>query len=129
MFTSGKNGDKPVNGWSDFKCKIDNAILDIQHEDAVEQGIDPETVEPLPHWTFHDLRRSCASVLQGLEISDRTIDRILNHRLPGERQTYNRNPLIEEKTRALQALADHVEAVVSGEPIPSNIVRLQHATE
>ena len=62
--------------------------------------------------------------MQGLEISDRTIDRILNHRLPGERKTYNQNPLIKEKTRALQALSDHVEAAITGKPTPDNVVRL-----
>ena len=89
----------------------------------------PGDLEPLERWTNHDLRRTCASVLQGLEISDRTIDRILNHRLPGEREVYNKNPLLKEKTRALQALADHVEAVVSGEPTATNVVSLQHVTE
>ncbi len=122
VFTSGKNGEKPVAAWSSFKLRIDAAILDVQHEDAKEQGAGPATVEPLERWTFHDLRRSCASILQGLEIPDRTIDRILNHRLPGERKTYNKNPLIKEKTRALQALADHVEAAVIGEPLPDNVI-------
>lgn len=119
VFTSGKNGEEPVAAWSSFKRKIDATILDIQRKDAIEQG-----VEPLERWTFHDLRRSCASILQGLEISDRTIDRILNHQLPGERKTYNQNPLIKEKTRALEALADHVEAAITGEPTPDNVVRL-----
>ncbi len=123
VFTSGKNGEEPVAAWSGFKRKIDATILDTQREDAKERGV--AAVEPLERWTFHDLRRTCASILQGLEIPDRTLDRILNHRLPGERKTYNQNPLIKEKTRALQALADHVEAAMTGEPTPSNVVSLQ----
>ena len=129
VFTSGRKGDEPVSAWSPFKRSLDRAILNIQREDAVEQEVDPETIEPLERWTFHDLRRTCASVLQGLEISDRTIDRILNHRLPGERQVYNRNPLIEEKRRALQALADHVEAVISGTVPATNVVPIKAGNE
>ena len=125
VFTSGKNGEEPVAAWSSFKRTIDATILEVQREDAEEQGLDPATVEPLARWTFHDLRRSSASILQGLEISDRTIDRILNHRLHGERRTYNQNPLIKEKARALQALADHVEAAVAGQPTPDNVVSLR----
>ncbi len=124
VFTSEKNGEEPVAAWSGFKRNIDATIRDIQHEDAKEQSVDPATVEPLERWTFHDLRRSCASILQGLEISDRTIDRILNHRLPGERKTYNQNPLIKEKTRALQSLADHIEAVITGETQSDNAVTM-----
>ena len=127
MFTSGRKGDEPVTAWSGFKRTIDRTNRTIQIEDAAAEGIDPATVEPLERWTFHDLRRTSASVMQGLEISDRTIDRILNHRLPGERHTYNRNPLIEEKRRALQALADHVEAAVSGKPAPSNVVEFHQS--
>ncbi len=34
VFTSGKNGAKPVAAWSSFKRKIDATILDIQRDDA-----------------------------------------------------------------------------------------------
>jgi len=39
--------------------------------------------------------------------------------------TYNRNPLIEEKRRALQALSDHVEAIVTGKVAHENVVELR----
>ncbi|NQU72058.1 MAG: hypothetical protein HQ514_16015 [Rhodospirillales bacterium] len=62
--------------WPAYPGQLARSILEIQDE---------QPTATLERWTFHDLRRTCASVLQGLEISDRTIDRILNHRLPGER--------------------------------------------
>ena len=111
-------------GWSKLKLRLDKAVMDIRREDAEEADDDPDKVKPLPHWTVHDLRRSAATGLQSLGFTDDVIDRVLNHVQPGVRKSYNHFSRDPEKARALDAWARHVEAVVSGEPAPENVVVL-----
>jgi integrase len=51
---------------------------------------------------IHDLRRSCASYLALLGTDPWTIERILNHRLPGVQGVYNRYSYLKEKKHALE---------------------------
>lgn len=101
----------PVGGWSAGKRKLDKAI-------TAARG------EPLPHWTVHDLRRTCATGMQSLGVSDEIVDRVLNHVQTGVRKSYNHYAHDEAKRQALSAWSQHVEAVVTGEPAASNVVEL-----
>lgn len=70
-------------------------------------------------WRLHDLRRSCASGMQRLGVRAEVIERGLNHIsgiYRGVSGTYQRDPLIEEVTTALERWADHVERLVTGKP-------------
>jgi hypothetical protein len=71
------------------------------------------------------LRRTAATGLQSLGISDDVIDRVLNHVLPGVRKAYNRFARNPEKEAALNAWAAHVESVVTGKAAPENIVPIR----
>lgn len=55
VFTTDARGDLPASAWSKFKAKLDEKILGVRREDAEAVGADPEKVEPLAHWTLHDL--------------------------------------------------------------------------
>jgi integrase len=70
-------------------------------------------------WRLHDLRRSCASGLQRLGIRAEVIERCLNHisgLYRGVSGIYQRDPLIEEATAALERWANHIELLVGGKP-------------
>jgi integrase len=108
-------GQRGFSGWSRCKERLDERI-------ARENG------KPLPGWRVHDLRRSVATGMAALEIQPHIIESVLNH-ITGSRsaisRVYNRSTYEPEKRRALELWADHVTAVVEGQP--SNIVTLQRA--
>ena len=70
--------------------------------------------EELPHWSFHDLRRTCETGMARLGIDQNTIDRCTNH-LSGRfmSRVYNQYEYQSQKTEAWQRWADHVKGLVS----------------
>jgi integrase len=75
-----------------------------------------EPVE-IPRWTFHDLRRTCATNLARLGIPVRVTEAILNHVSGtggGIVAVYQRHDYAEEKRAALEAWARFVASIVDG---------------
>ncbi len=68
----------------------------------------------LPHFTPHDLRRTCETGLAMLGTPQSIIDRVINH-VTGQGMTriYNMYDYRSEREAALQKWADHVEALVA----------------
>jgi integrase len=71
----------------------------------------------------HDLRRTCATGMGNLGITDATIDMVQNHRTGGVgRKHYNHAKYDREKRQALEAWGAHVEEVVGLREPASNVV-------
>ncbi len=122
VFTT--SGAGPVDGFSRAKNRIDAAMLEI-----ARQG-DPEAAE-IPHWTFHDLRRTAASGMAGLGVAPHVIEATLNHAsgtIRGVARVYNRHSYSAEKREALKAWGRHVERLASGEAV-SNVVVLREPAD
>jgi integrase len=104
-------GETPLSGYSGAKRRLDAAL------------------PGMPHWTFHDIRRSVASGLARLGTPVNVIESILAHRggaVSGVAAVYNRHSYLPEKRRALEAWASHVTGLVE-EPTASNVVALKTA--
>jgi integrase len=101
----------PVSGFSKAKAEIDKAIVEIAKRQAGDEAA------PLPHWTLHDLRRTCATNLQKLGVRLEVTEAVLGH-VSGSRAgvtgIYQRHTWAEEKRAALDAWARKLEAIVSG---------------
>ena len=110
----------PISGFSKAKAEIDKAILEI----ARQQAGDEEA--PIPHWTFHDIRRSVATNLQKLGVRLEVTEAVLNH-ISGSRAgivgIYQRHSWADEKRAALTAWSRRLEAIISGAE-PTNVVAL-----
>jgi integrase len=107
IFTT--RGSASVGGFSTAKLAIDSAIG-----------------EALPHWTFHDLRRTAASGMAGLGIAPHIVEAALNHRsgtIKGVAAVYNRYNYATEKRQAFDVWARRLEAIVTG-ALASNVVEL-----
>lgn len=66
-------------------------------------------------WTPHDLRRTGASMMQGMGVSLDVIDRCQNHLLAGRvRRVYLRYDYEAEKTQAWRNLGDRIDAILAG---------------
>lgn len=78
-------------------------------------------------WTPHDLRRTGATMMQGLGVTLDIIDRCQNHVLGGSRvrRVYLRHDYEEEKREAWQRLGDRIDAILAG---GADIVPIRSAT-
>ena len=84
-----------VSGFSRAKARLDSEIVALNGEE-------------LPHWTFHDLRRSLASGLARLRVELHVIEKILNHKsgtFRGVVGVYQRHDFAVEKMRAMELWA------------------------
>jgi integrase len=123
-------GETPVSGFSRAKERLDEEIAKIQRAEAVERGENPKEVKPPPHWTLHDLRRTGASGMARLGIQLPVIEKVLNHisgSFRGVVGVYQRHSFSEEKRKALEAWASHIDSVVSGKRA-DNVISM-HARE
>jgi integrase len=94
-------GSSPVSGWTKTKNRLDVAM------------------KPATPWVLHDLRRTAATGMAELGVAPHIVEAVLNH-VSGARAgvagVYNRAAYAPEKKAALERWAQHVEAVVTGEP-------------
>ncbi len=119
VFTT--SGKKPVDGFSRAKNRIDAAML------AEARRLDPAA--EIPHWTFHDSRRSAASGMAALKVLPHVIEATLNHSsgvIKGVAAVYNKHKYEDEKRAALEAWGHQVERLATGETA-SNVVPLRTA--
>jgi integrase len=124
LFTT--TGQNPVSGFSRVKKRLDSEILKLQKADAIERGEDPATVETIPGWTLHDLRRTGASGMAKLGIPMHVVEKILGHTsgsFGGVAGIYQRYSFAKEKRAALDAWASFVTSTVSGKQ-PANVISL-----
>lgn len=108
----------PVSGFHKGRQHLADKMVEIA---SAERG---ESVD-IPHWTFHDLRRTVATGLARLGIAVRITEAVLNHVSGtggGIVAVYQRHDYADEKRAALEAWSRYVNALVSGQP--DNVVRL-----
>ncbi len=64
------------------------------------------------HFTIHDLRRTCRSLLAGAGVPSHIAERCLNHKVRGVEGIYDRYDYLVERREALQKLADLLEPII-----------------
>ncbi|MBR0797311.1 tyrosine-type recombinase/integrase [Bradyrhizobium jicamae] len=102
------DGKRPVTTFSRAKDRIDTAVTKALGPDA----------KPLPHWTFHDLRRTVVSGMARLKIALPVIEKAINHKsgsFKGVVGVYQHHDFAEEKRAALDAWASFVQTIVSNQ--------------
>lgn len=110
----------PISGFHKGRQHLADKMGEIA---AKERGGPVE----IPHWTFHDLRRTAATGMARLGIAVRVTEAVLNHVSGtggGIVAVYQRHDYADEKRAALDAWARMVTAMVEGES--DNVVRLAH---
>ena len=74
--------------------------------------------DPIPGWTFHDLRRTATTgIVRTLKVPPHIADRVLNHTsgtIKGVAKTYNRFEYLDERRQALEAWGQFVEGLIRG---------------
>lgn len=112
-------GETPPSG---FNRGLHNVAKRMARIAAEERG---EPVD-IPHWTFHDLRRTAATGMARLGIPVHVTEAVLNH-VSGTRSgivgVYQRHDYAQEGRQALEAWARFVMELVEGKA--DNVVRLE----
>jgi integrase len=117
-------GETPIRVAGRMKEQIDEEMLEVLREIAVERGDDPKDVV-LAHWTNHDIRRTARtrmSRLKGISLEAR--EAVLAHVKPGIQRVYDVYEYFDEKREALELWAAKLREIV--EPPPSNVVMLRN---
>lgn len=118
------NGRTPVSGFDKARGAIAAKMAEIAAK-GVPEGQEPE---PIPHWTFHDLRRTLATGLARLGTPVRVTEAVLNHVSGtggGIVGVYQRHDFADEKRVAMEAWARMVETIQKG--APANVLALRAA--
>jgi integrase len=127
-------GERPIQGFSHGKARLDAAIVKARAKAASNAG-DGRAVAPLVPWRLHDFRRSGVTTLARLGVRVEVADKLLNHvtgKLSGVAAVYQRHDFLAEREAALTLWAEHVlkvAAIDASPPAktapPSNVVQLR----
>ncbi len=116
------NGTSPVSGFNKGRGHLAAKMAEIAAEEA------GEAIE-IPHWTFHDLRRTAATGMARMGIPVRVTEAVLNHVSGtggGIVAVYQRHDYADEKRNALDAWARLVANSV--EDRAENVVLITEAS-
>ncbi len=112
------SADTPFSAFAKSKAALDQSILNAMQE-AASEG---ETIEPIPNWTLHDLRRTAKTLMVRAGVRPDISERVLGHVISGVEGTYDRHSYADEKRDALDKLATMIERILN--PPPSNVATL-----
>ncbi len=88
-------GETPISGFSKAKTRLDRYLASMDQE--------------LKPWRYHDLRRTCATHMVRLGVSETVVGRVLNHAAQGvTAQVYARYDHAKEKRAAMEVWAAEV---------------------
>jgi len=80
---------------------------------AAIQKLHREGKMAIEHFTVHDLRRTCRSLLAREGIPGHVAERCLNHKLKGVEGIYDRYDYLDERREALQLIANKLAPVIN----------------
>lgn len=120
VLASGARGDQPVTGWSKYKAQLDALIGRELAKDAGEK-YDPAR-HGLPDWHIHDLRATCATMLETrVGVPRPVVARVLNHAEGDGRSMtarYVRHPWDGEAAEALDKWSAELSRIVGENVVP-----------
>jgi len=80
---------------------------------AAIQKLHREGKLSIEHFTVHDLRRTCRSMLASEGVPGHVAERCLNHKLKGVEGIYDRHDYIDERREALQLIAKKLAPIIN----------------
>lgn len=92
---SNDGGETPFKGFSKAKVALDKKIAELRKADGRK---------PMPHWTFHDLRRTARSIMGQNGVQPDHAERVLGHVITGVRAVYDPNLVHAYRKEKLAAL-------------------------
>jgi integrase len=123
LFTT-TDGEKPVNGLSKSKSRLDERMLGTLRGIASLRGDDPAQIK-LAGWVLHDLRRVVRSHLSALNVEDHVAEMCLGHGRRGLQRVYDQHRYEPQIRQALEGWAARLRGIVSP-PSPPPPARVEN---
>lgn len=101
VFPSRRTSKKPHMGAD----TLNRAITKLFGHEAGKKKQPPNLMGDMPHFTVHDLRRTCRTLLAQQGTPGHVAERCLNHKLKGVEGIYNKHDYLDERKEALESLA------------------------
>ena len=92
---------------------LNRAITKLFGHEAGKKKQPPNKMGDMPHFTVHDLRRTCRSLLASNGVAGHVAERCLNHKLRGIEGVYNQYDYLDERREALAALSSVITPIVN----------------
>jgi integrase len=108
-------GQRGYQDWSGSKADLDARITAARNGERIE-------------WRLHDLRRSLSTSLhERFNVLPHVVEAILGHvggHKSGVAGVYNKAAYLDERRRALERWGEHIETIVSVNPVHTKVVSL-----
>lgn len=111
VFPSRRSSKKPHMGAD----TLNRAISKLFGHEAGKKKQPPNLMGDMPHFTVHDLRRTCRTLLAQQGTPGHVAERCLNHKLKGVEGVYNKHDYLDERRVAMTGIASHVVSLISFE--------------
>ena len=95
------------------RSSIRNGHISPDTINAGVQKLLKEKKLKIDHFTIHDLRRTCRSMMAREGVSGHVAERCLNHSLKGVEGIYDRYDYLDERREALQKISDKLVPVIN----------------
>ncbi|HHF2995790.1 TPA: tyrosine-type recombinase/integrase [Vibrio diabolicus] len=92
---------------------LNRAITKLFGHEPGKKKQPPNLMGDMPHFTVHDLRRTCRTLLAQQGTSGHVAERCLNHKLKGVEGIYDRHDYFEERREALDKLALSISKIIA----------------
>jgi integrase len=92
---------------------LNRAISKLFGREPGKKKQPPNKMGDMPHFTVHDLRRTCRSLLAANGVSSHVAERCLNHKLKGIEGVYNQYDYFKERNAALDFHANIIAELVN----------------
>jgi integrase len=107
-------GEKPVNGFSKAKARLDEFMLE---ELGPGPGDQPTELAP---FVIHDLRRTVRTRLSSLRVPDIVAKMVIGHCRRGLARVYDQHRFVDEMREAIELWAARLRSIV----VPAGYVEL-----
>ena len=107
-------GSGGFSGLSGAKKALDARILATRRS-ALDRGQNSQSIEPIPHWVIHDLRRTAVTGMGELGVPPHVIEATVNHISgikAGVAGVYNRAQHLPERRQALSMWGEHIVGLI-----------------
>ncbi|WP_423185362.1 tyrosine-type recombinase/integrase [Alishewanella sp. d11] len=91
---------------------LNRAITKLFGHEAGKKKQPPNKMGDIQHFSVHDLRRTCRTLLAQLGVPGYVAERCLNHKLQGVEGIYNQHDYFDERKEALASLANYLRQII-----------------
>ena len=96
---------------------LNRAITKLFGHEAGKKKQPPNLMGDMPHFTVHDLRRTCRTLLAKQGTPGHVAERCLNHKLKGVEGIYNQHDYFDERREALEKLSQYLNNIINNQII------------